>query len=148
TKYLNGHGDVVAGLAVGTKAFMDEVSVTTQKDMGAILSPFDAWMLLRGIKTLPLRMDRHCDNAEKIAEKLKDHEKVSAVYYPGIDDSVVIEDMKRVSRVIAFENNGERKVLHRRSLAVHINQAGAGPRLDRIICDQPFCMFKNEITQL
>src|SRR5699024_3481415 len=54
TKYLNGHGDVVAGLAVGTKAFMDEVSVTTQKDMGAILSPFDAWMLLRGIKTLPL----------------------------------------------------------------------------------------------
>src|SRR5699024_10155125 len=55
TKYLNGHGDVVAGLAVGTKAFMDEVSVSTQKDMGAILSPFDAWMLLRGIKTLPLR---------------------------------------------------------------------------------------------
>src|SRR5699024_4923613 len=53
TMYLNGHGDVVAGLAVGTKAFMDEVSVTTQKDMGAILSPFDAWMLLRGIKTLP-----------------------------------------------------------------------------------------------
>src|SRR5699024_3850306 len=63
TKYLNGHGDVVAGHAVGSKAFMDEVSVTTQKDMGVILSPFDAWMLLRGIKTLPLRMDRHCDNA-------------------------------------------------------------------------------------
>src|SRR5699024_6661223 len=106
TKYLNGHGDVVAGLAVGTKAFMDELSVTTQKDMGAILSPFDAWLLLRGIKTLPLRMDRHCDNAEKIAEKLKDHEKVSAVYYPGIDNPVFQKQMKRGSGVIAFEING------------------------------------------
>jgi len=119
TKYLNGHGDVVAGLAVGTKAFMDEVSVTTQKDMGAILSPFDAWLLLRGIKTLPLRMDRHCDNAEKIAEKLKDHEKVSAVYYPGIDNPVFQKQMKRGSGVIAFEINGTEKEVQKCLDALH-----------------------------
>lgn len=86
TKYLNGHGDVIAGLAVGTKEFLDHVSVTTQKDMGAILSPFDAWLLIRGMKTLPIRMDRHCDNAEKVAEKLKAHDKVTTVYYPGAED--------------------------------------------------------------
>src|SRR5699024_11790533 len=71
TQYLNGHGDGVAGLAVGTKAFMDEVSVTTQKDMGAILSPFNAWLLVHGIKTFPLRMVRHCEIVAKIAVKLK-----------------------------------------------------------------------------
>lgn len=113
TKYLNGHGDVIAGLAVGTKEFLDHVSVTTQKDMGAILSPFDAWLLIRGMKTLPIRMDRHCDNAEKVAEKLKAHDKVTTVYYPGADHPVYEKQMKRGGGVIAFEVKGtEKEVQH------------------------------------
>src|SRR5699024_4868347 len=56
TKYINGHGDVIAGLAVGKQELMEEVAMTTRKDIGAVLAPFDAWLLLRGLKTLPLRM--------------------------------------------------------------------------------------------
>src|SRR5690625_2449868 len=81
TKYLNGHGDVIAGIAVGKNEFLDEVAVTTQKDIGAILSPFDAWLLLRGLKTLHIRMDRHSDNAKYIVERLENHTRVSHVYY-------------------------------------------------------------------
>src|SRR5690625_2927043 len=99
TKYIAGHGDVIAGLVVGEKDFLDEVAVTTQKDIGGIISPFNAWLLLRGLKTLPVRMDRHCDNAEIIFEKLKQHPKVTNVYFPGDknhpDYSIVQKQMKR-----------------------------------------------------
>lgn len=108
TKYLNGHGDVVAGLAVGKKEFLDEVAVTTLKDMGAIMSPFDAWLLLRGMKTLSIRLDRHCDNAEFITEKLKQHDKVKAVYYPT-DSPIFEKQMKRGGGVISFELKGTKK---------------------------------------
>ncbi len=110
TKYLNGHGDVIAGLAVGKKEFLDQVAVTTQKDIGAVLSPFDAWLLLRGMKTLPLRMDRHCDNAEKIVDQLLHHEKVSAVYYPKNDKNDIFQkQMERGGGVISFELKGNKE---------------------------------------
>lgn len=110
TKYLNGHGDVIAGLAVGKKEFIDEVSSTTLKDIGAVLSPFDAWLLLRGMKTLPIRMERHCDNAEKIVEKLSVHEKISEVYYPTKDKGTIYQkQMSRGGGVIAFELKGSKK---------------------------------------
>lgn len=83
TKYLCGHGDVIAGLVIGKKEFIRQVSRTTQKDIGGIIAPFDAWLLLRGIKTLPVRMDRHCENAKKLFEFIKNHPKVETVYYPG-----------------------------------------------------------------
>src|SRR5699024_10304135 len=70
TKYIGGHGDVVAGLVAGKQEFLDSVAMTTQKDVGGIMSPFDAWLLIRGIKTLPIRMDRHCYNAEKVFSEL------------------------------------------------------------------------------
>src|SRR5690625_6920027 len=79
TKYLNGHGDVIAGLAVGKQEFMDEVAATTRKDMGAVLAPFDAWLLLRGLKTLPIRMDRHSDNAEIFVDQISNNPKINAV---------------------------------------------------------------------
>lgn len=75
TKYICGHGDVIAGIVVGKKDFISDVAMTTQKDIGGVISPFDAWLLLRGLKTLPLRMDRHSSNAEKVVEKLKEHQK-------------------------------------------------------------------------
>ncbi|MEN1966825.1 methionine gamma-lyase [Lentibacillus sp. N15] len=113
TKYIGGHGDVVAGLAVGTKEFLDSVQMTTQKDIGGIMSPFDAWLLIRGLKTLPIRLDRHCDNAEKIFARLKDHPNVAKVYYPGDDTNpayaIKEKQMKRGGGIIAFEVKGTKQ---------------------------------------
>jgi methionine-gamma-lyase len=112
TKYIGGHGDVIAGLVVGKKAFLDSVAMTTQKDIGGIISPFDAWLLLRGMKTLPIRMDRHCDNAEKIASMLENHPKISAVYYPfsaQMKEQHFDKQMRRGGGVISFEINGSKK---------------------------------------
>lgn len=83
TKYINGHGDVIAGLLVGKDAEeMSAIRMSIQKDYGGIISPFDAWLLLRGIKTLPIRMERHTSNAEKIIEFLKERPEVEDIYYP------------------------------------------------------------------
>ncbi|MGM9923562.1 MAG: methionine gamma-lyase [Bacillus sp. (in: firmicutes)] len=112
TKYIGGHGDVVAGLAVGRKAFIDEVRSTTQKDIGGIMSPFDAWLLIRGLKTLPVRMDRHCANTEKIFTQLKEHPKVKATYYPGDethpDYAITQKQMKKGGGLISFEIDGSK----------------------------------------
>lgn len=113
TKYIGGHGDVIAGLAIGTKEFLDDVQMTTQKDMGGIMSPFDAWLLIRGLKTLPLRMDRHSDNAEKVFEKLNSHSKITNVYYPGDqshpDYPIKQKQMKRGGGLISFEIKGTKR---------------------------------------
>lgn len=110
TKYINGHGDVIAGLVAGKKEMMEAINLSTRKDIGAVISPFDAWLLLRGIKTLPLRMDRHSDNAEKIVDKLNGHSKVKAVYYPTLDETGIFEkQMKRGGGIIAFEVKGNKQ---------------------------------------
>lgn len=113
TKYLNGHGDVIAGLAVGKKEFLDQVAMTTQKDIGGVISPFNAWLLLRGMKTLPLRMDRHSDNAEEVVKNLKNHPKIKSVYYPfdkeNNDYTIAKKQMKRGGGVIAFEIDGTKE---------------------------------------
>src|SRR5690625_4738126 len=70
TKYIGGHGDVIAGLIAGKEELIQSIRKSTQRDIGGTLGPFDAWLLLRGLKTLPIRMDRHCENAEKVFEKL------------------------------------------------------------------------------
>ncbi|MEH7494966.1 aminotransferase class I/II-fold pyridoxal phosphate-dependent enzyme, partial [Neobacillus niacini] len=92
TKYICGHGDVIAGIVVGKRDFIKQVSRTTQKDIGGTISPFDAWLLLRGLKTLPVRMDRHCENANILVEFLRNHPKVEKLYFPGNSD--YIEDNK------------------------------------------------------
>ncbi|WP_398293082.1 methionine gamma-lyase [Sporosarcina aquimarina] len=83
TKYINGHGDVIAGLLVGrNKEDIDQIRGSVQKDYGGIMSPFDAWLLIRGLKTLSVRMQRHSENAEKFTEYLKTQDMVDAVFYP------------------------------------------------------------------
>lgn len=110
TKYINGHGDVIAGIVAGKKEMIDDIASTTRKNIGSIISPFDAWLLLRGIKTLPLRMDRHCDTAEKIVEKLCQHPRIKNVYYPTLDKSGIYKkQMKRGGGVIAFELEGDKE---------------------------------------
>lgn len=86
TKYLNGHSDVVGGVAVvaeGRDNIRDKLAFL-QNAVGAVAGPFDSFLVLRALKTLPLRMERHCDNAERIAAFLEAHPKVETVYYPGL----------------------------------------------------------------
>ncbi|WP_174729448.1 methionine gamma-lyase [Mesobacillus harenae] len=113
TKYICGHGDVIAGLAVGKKEVMDKVASTTLKDIGGIISPFDAWLLLRGLKTLPVRMDRHCENAGKLAAYLKEHELVEEVFYPGDEQSpdfqIATKQMRKPGGLISFTIKGTKQ---------------------------------------
>lgn len=86
TKYLNGHGDVIAGMAVGTKEFINECNMFGLKDMtGAVLGPFEAFLIDRGMKTLDIRVQKHCDNAMKVARFLEGHPMVERVLYPGLE---------------------------------------------------------------
>lgn len=110
TKYIGGHGDVIAGIVVGDEETISFLKKTTQKDIGGVISPFDAWLLLRGLKTLGVRMDRHCENAAKIVEKLRNHSKVKSVYYPGdttnSDYHIVKKQMKKSGGLFSFEVTG------------------------------------------
>lgn len=95
TKYLGGHSNVVAGLiAVNDKELWDKLHFI-QNSTGGILGPFDSFILLQGIKTLGVRLDRHNENAEKIAEFLGESEYVSKIYYPGLKDSKGYEIHKK-----------------------------------------------------
>ncbi len=112
TKYLNGHGDVIAGFVCGTEEFIKEVRLFGIKDMtGASLSPFDAFLINRGMKTLEIRMDRHCENAQKVAEFLQSHPAVEKVYYPGLKDfpqyELAKKQMKLPGAMISFEIKGD-----------------------------------------
>ncbi|MGG1687366.1 methionine gamma-lyase [Pseudalkalibacillus sp. NRS-1564] len=113
TKYISGHGDVVAGLVVGDQETISSIAKSTQKDIGGILSPFDAWLLLRGLKTLPIRMDRHSSNARQIMQKLAEHPAITNVMYPGMEESssyaIAQKQMKSPGGLISFEIAGEKK---------------------------------------
>ncbi len=84
TKYLGGHGDLLGGTVTASAERIDRLAFEEGSYLGATLSPFHAWLLLRGIKTLPLRMDAHCQGASRVAEFLSTHPKVRRVYYPGL----------------------------------------------------------------
>ncbi len=84
TKYLGGHSDVVGGFVATTDDDVAEQLAFLQKSLGAVPGPFDAWLVLRGVKTLAVRMDRHCANAAAVASYLERHPKVARVLYPGL----------------------------------------------------------------
>lgn len=114
TKYICGHGDVIAGIVIGKSEFIQTVSRTTQKDMGGIISPFDAWLLLRGLKTLPVRMDRHCENASMLVDFLRSHQKIETIYFPGNSDyeedhSIMHKQMKKPGGLISFAIKGTKQ---------------------------------------
>ncbi|MEU7929029.1 cystathionine gamma-synthase [Micromonospora sp. NPDC049801] len=110
TKYIGGHSDVVGGALVVADAALGEELRYHQNAMGAINGPFDAWLTLRGIKTLGVRMDRHCDNAERLAAYLDGHAKVSEVIYPGLPShpghEVAAKQMRRFGGMISFRAAG------------------------------------------
>lgn len=118
TKYLNGHGDVICGVLCSTKEFVEECTLKGLKYMtGAVMSPFDAFLLERGLKTLDMRMERHCFNAMEIAGFLNKHPQVKAVHYPGLASHPHHEIAKRQMRLpgamIAFELNASREEAER-----------------------------------
>lgn len=96
TKYINGHGDVIAGLLIGADGEeIEQIRMTVQKDYGGIISPFDAWLMIRGLKTLAVRMDRHTSNAEAVLAYLKTVPAVREVHYPLDPDNPDVEIAKR-----------------------------------------------------
>ncbi|MDG4793241.1 cystathionine gamma-synthase [Micromonospora sp. WMMD1082] len=110
TKYIGGHSDVIGGALVAADGALGEQLRYHQNAMGAVNGPFDAWLTLRGIKTLGVRMDRHCDNAERIAAYLDGHAKVRQVLYPGLPThpghEVAAKQMRRFGGMISFRAAG------------------------------------------
>lgn len=111
TKYLNGHGDVIAGFVAGKADFMQQVRLVGVKDMtGACLDPFQAFLINRGLKTLNIRMERHCASAQKVAEFLENHPKVASIQFPGLKSFPQYDLAKRQmalpGAMIAFEVKG------------------------------------------
>jgi cystathionine gamma-lyase len=98
TKYLGGHADVIGGALVTRQDALHERLAFAQNAVGGIPSPFDCWLVLRGVKTLAVRMDRHCANAMAVAEHLADHPKVRRVHYPGLPDHPLHDVAKRQMR--------------------------------------------------
>jgi cystathionine gamma-synthase len=106
TKYLGGHSDVVGGAVTVADAGLGERLAFHRNAMGAVAGPFDAWLTLRGIKTLAVRMDRHCANAERVAEMLTAHPEVSQVLYPGLAShpghELAAKQMRRFGGMVSF----------------------------------------------
>lgn len=113
TKYVGGHSDVVGGALILDDDELAERVRFTQNAVGSVPGPFDAWLTLRGAKTLAVRMERHCDNAERIADVLSAHPAVSRVLYPGLPEhpghEVAVKQMRRFGGMVSFELAGGRE---------------------------------------
>lgn len=116
TKYLNGHCDVVGGAVITTTDELTERVQFLLNAMGTCASPFDCWLVLRGIQTLPLRMEKHEKNATAIAGYLQKHQAVSKVFYPGIKShpghEIAKRQMKGFGGMVSFELKGGRKAVN------------------------------------
>lgn len=110
TKYLGGHNDVTAGAVAGSKELIDPIK-KLRRTLGGVLDPHAAWLLLRGMKTLALRMEKHNLNAQRVAEYLEGNPKVRRVYYPGLSTSpqhsIARRQMKGFGGVLSFELEGD-----------------------------------------
>ncbi|MGA5247783.1 cystathionine gamma-synthase [Streptomyces pseudogriseolus] len=110
TKYMGGHSDVVGGALVTGDAELGEELAFHQNAMGAVAGPFDSWLVLRGTKTLSVRMDRHSENAVRVADMLTRHPRVTSVLYPGLPDhpghEVAAKQMRSFGGMISFRVEG------------------------------------------
>ncbi len=112
TKYCGGHSDVIGGALVVQDQELGERIAFLQNSTGGVPGPFDCWLVLRGLKTLGVRMDRHCDNAERVVEFLRSRPEVTQVYYPGLADhpghDLAASQMKRFGGMVSFRHRGGR----------------------------------------
>jgi methionine-gamma-lyase len=111
TKYLSGHGDLISGAIIGPGEDIQHIHYSGVKHMtGAVISPFDAYLIIRGLKTLEIRMDRHCQSAQKLAEAIERHPGVEQIYYPGLvshpQHELAKSQMHNFGGMIAFELKG------------------------------------------
>ncbi len=110
TKYIGGHSDVVGGALVVADAGLGEKLAFLQNATGSAGGPFDAWLTLRGVRTLGIRMDRHCRNAQRVADMLAGHPAVAQVYYPGLDahpgHEVAAKQMRGFGGIVSFRARG------------------------------------------
>jgi cystathionine gamma-synthase len=110
TKYVGGHSDVVGGALVSRDDALGDELAYHQNAMGGVCGPFDAWLTLRGVKTLGVRMDRHCDNAERVVAYLTGHQRVAKVLYPGLPEhpghEVAAKQMRRFGGMVSFRAAG------------------------------------------
>ena len=125
TKFLNGHGDVIAGFICGSLEYINQVRLVGVKDLtGSVLGPFEAFLINRGIKTLHVRMDRHCENAQKVAEFLEKHPNVESIAYPGLasfpQKALADKYMKQPGSMIAFEVKGGLEAGRKLMNSVHL----------------------------
>ena len=116
TKFLGGHGDLSAGVACGTRAHVDRLRAHLRLH-GALLDPFAAWLLQRGLRTLPVRMARHVDNATRLAHFLQDRPRVTRVHYPGLsshpDHGVAASQLDAPGPMVSFEVDGGQEAARR-----------------------------------
>jgi cystathionine gamma-synthase len=110
TKYVGGHSDVVGGALIAADGGLGEELAYHQNAIGGVAGPFDAWLTLRGLKTLGVRMDRHCDNAERVVDLLRAHPRVTEVLYPGLPEhpghEVAAKQMRRFGGMVSFRVDG------------------------------------------
>lgn len=110
TKFLGGHGDALGGVVVSNKEFIKELNLTSLQNIGAVAAPFNSWLILRGLKTLHVRMAWMCDSAMKIATWLEQHPKVATVNYPGLKNNpyhdIATRTMNGYGAMISFELKG------------------------------------------
>ena len=110
TKYLSGSGAVVAGVIVGSKAFVDRARKGPLRHFGGVISPFNAWLTLHGVATLPLRFERHCANARGLAAFLENHSAIKRVHYPGLashpQHALAKRQMNNFGGIVSFELKG------------------------------------------
>ncbi len=115
TKYLGGHSDVVGGFLATNDPTVAERLYFLQKSLGAIAGPFDCWLVLRGLKTLAVRMERHCENARQVAEYLATHQAVEQVLYPGLPShpghEIAARQMKDFGGMISFLTESEEEAV-------------------------------------
>ena len=111
TKYINGHSDVIGGAVITTTEELAEKVHFNLNGLGTNAAPFDSWLVLRGLKTLPLRMDKHAANAHEVAEYLLEHPKVSEVFYPGLPShkghEIAKKQMKGFGGIVSFKLKGD-----------------------------------------
>lgn len=117
TKYLGGHGDLIAGVLSGSEELLTTIRMEGLRHFGAVIDPHTAWLVLRGLKTLHLRMAKHSENAMKVAQALQGHEKLSAVYYPGLpnhpEHELAKQQMASFGGMVSIEFTGGREAAAR-----------------------------------
>src|SRR5699024_6837858 len=111
TKYLNGHGDVIAGVICSQEDIVKDMRKNIMGDLGQNMNAWESYLILRGIKTLGIRMEKHCDNAHKVAKFLNKHSAVKSVFYPGLPShpqyDLAHSQMKNMGGIISFEIKGD-----------------------------------------